>query len=459
MIRPGPIATVVIVNYNGAHLLPDCLDALDAQRTGAPEFETVVVDNASVDDSVELLEAKYPWVRIVVSATNLGFAGGNNLALRQVTTPFAVLLNNDATPEPGWLANLLAPFAADDAEHLGMVTGKIVFRPRFVRVAFGTSGFRPGVHDARELGVRVYAVIVRSTEMSADVTAKVLWESAAYGLERIGDLTYRWTRPTGEVLVPMPLELTASGQLREPVAVTLRVAAERTKELSIGSDRFDVGTQPSEVELRLPTGTPTSDVINNVGGVVLRDGYGADRGFQQLDHGQFDQPEEVFTACGNGLAIRSEIGAHVGWFDDDFFMYYEDVDLSWRVRALGWSIRYQPDAVLRHIHAASSTEWSPRWVFHVDRNRLLTLTKNASVRLAASAVLRYPLTTASMALRAGIEGMRVRRRPALRPYLLRAAVFASYLRLLPRMLRRRRAIARSASVGRPELESWLVTRS
>jgi hypothetical protein len=295
--------------------------------------------------------------------------------------------------------------------------------------------------------------------MSADVTAKVLWESAAYGLERIGDLTYRWTRPTGEVLVPMPLELTASGQLREPVAVTLRVAAERTKELSIGSDRFDVGTQPSEVELRLPTGTPTSDVINNVGGVVLRDGYGADRGFQQLDHGQFDQPEEVFTACGNGLAIRSEIGAHVGWFDDDFFMYYEDVDLSWRVRALGWSIRYQPDAVLRHIHAASSTEWSPRWVFHVDRNRLLTLTKNASVRLAASAVLRYPLTTASMALRAGIEGMRVRRRPALRPYLLRAAVFASYLRLLPRMLRRRRAIARSASVSRPELEAWLVTRS
>ena len=88
--------------------------------------------------------------------------------------------------------------------------------------------------------------------------------------------------------------------------MTLRVAAERDKELTIGADRFRVGTQPSDIELRLPAGTPARDVINNAGGVVLREGYGADRGFQQIDRGQFDEPEEVFTACGNGLAIRTE---------------------------------------------------------------------------------------------------------------------------------------------------------
>ena len=87
--------------------------------------------------------------------------------------------------------------------------------------------------------------------------------------------------------------------------------------------------------MRLPAGTPAGDVINNAGGVVLREGYGADRGFQQPDRGQFDEPEEVFTACGNGLALRTDLGATVGWFDDDFFMYYEDVDLSWRFRARG----------------------------------------------------------------------------------------------------------------------------
>ena len=77
-------------------------------------------------------------------------------------------------------------------------------------------------------------------------------------------------------------------------------------------------------------------------------------------------------------------------FDDDFFLYYEDTDLSWRLRSLGWRIRYQPAAVARHIHSASSVEWSPLFVFHTDRNRLLMLTKNARAGLAAREVLRYP---------------------------------------------------------------------
>ena len=111
---------------------------------------------------------------------------------------------------------------------------------------------------------------------------------------------------------------------------------------------------------------------------MLRDGYGADRGFQEVDEGQYDEPAEVFTACGNGMAMRTAVGRELGWFDDDFFMYYEDTDLSWRLRSRGWSIQYVPTAVLRHVHSATSTEWSPRWVFHVERNRLLMLTKNAS---------------------------------------------------------------------------------
>lgn len=97
-----PLATVIIVNWNGAHLLPDCLDGLRRQR-GSVAFETWVVDNASHDGSVQLLRDGYPEVRVVQSDRNRGFAGGNNLALRQVTTEFAVLLNNDAVPEPDWL--------------------------------------------------------------------------------------------------------------------------------------------------------------------------------------------------------------------------------------------------------------------------------------------------------------------------------------------------------------------
>src|SRR5215467_15521363 len=115
-------ATVVIVNYNGAHLLPACLQALDRQHDDAPPFDTIVVDNASADGSRELLAREYPWVRVIASPKNLGFAGGNNLALREIKTPVAVLLNNDATPEPGWLATLIAALDAPDAHNVAIVT-------------------------------------------------------------------------------------------------------------------------------------------------------------------------------------------------------------------------------------------------------------------------------------------------------------------------------------------------
>ena len=153
-----PLATVIIVNYNGAHLLPDCLRALDRQHADAAAFETVVVDNASSDGSCELLARDFPWVNVIESPRNLGFAGGNNRALREVTTPYAVLLNNDASPEPGWLRNLLATLEGPDGQDVGIATGKILFLPKFVRVELRTPAFRPGPQDTRELGVRVYGV-------------------------------------------------------------------------------------------------------------------------------------------------------------------------------------------------------------------------------------------------------------------------------------------------------------
>jgi GT2 family glycosyltransferase len=445
----GVRATVVIVNWNGAHLLPACLDAVAKLQTSF-RFETWVVDNASSDGSEELLRTRYPDVRVLQTGANLGFAGGNNAALRQVTTPFAVLLNNDATPEPDWLENLLSPFDAPDGDQLGAVTGKVVFLPRFVRLQLSTPGFTPGAHDSRDLGVRITSVQVSGEEKLGEV----LWERLTYGAEGPADGRFFWTRPEGELLLPVP----ADGA----VQLHLTWAAERTKDVVLswdgGSVTLPVTERPEPVSLTLPAELPRLDVVNNAGGIVLEDGYGADRAYQQVDDGRFDNATEVFTACGNGMAMRTELGRKLDWFDDDFFLYYEDTDLSWRIRARGYAIRYEPTAVLRHVHAASSGEWSPLFVFHVDRNRLLMLTKNATARFALRHVLRYPLTTASIAVRAARIGWAERRRPAVRPTLLRLRVIASYLRLLPKMLARRRANDRTRVVSKRDLERWLVPR-
>jgi GT2 family glycosyltransferase len=451
----SPLATVVIVNWNGMHLLPDCLDGLRRQR-GDLAFHTWVVDNASTDDSLGLLSDRYPEVRVLRSDRNRGFAGGNNLALREVTTPYAVLLNNDAVPEPEWLERLLAPLREPASEGIGATTGKVLFAPRFVRLRLSTPGFVPGAHDTRELGLRIGSIDVSvAGGPQRSVIGDVLWERLTYGPEGPPDGRFFWTRPTGELLIPVAD--------RGPLEITFGWAAERAKQVVLEGDGLDVpvtlavDTHPGHSAVKLPAGIPRIDVVNNVGGIVLGEGYGADRGYQQVDEGQYALPEEVFTGCGNGLAMRTELGHRLGWFDEDFFLYYEDTDLSWRLRALGYAIRYEPSAVLRHVHAATSQEWSPTFVFHVDRNRLLMLTKNATAGLAARAAGHYLLTSASIFVRTLRQAVDARNRPPVRPTLLRMRVVASYLRLLPRMLRRRRELNQAATVDRRVLQArWLT---
>ena len=461
----APLVTVVVLNWNGSHLLPACLDTLAKQDLDPQLWQACVVDNGSTDDSRDLLARAYPQVRVVENRANLGFAGGNNVALRAATTPFVALLNNDAYPEPDWLRRLLAELQAPGAERIAAVTSKLLFEPRFVALELETPAFRAAA-DPRDLGVQITAIEVDG----ADVTGEVLWDHGAYGAEAQGSRQFRWTRPRGRLMAPLP-----RGSTGEPSERRLTVVArsEQPKPLTIrfgdaadAEARGDSG-QPDEVRLQLttadtrydiaiPAGSRGVDVINNVGSFLHLPGYAADRGYQEPDIGQYDEPEDVFLMCGAAVGLRTAALEEVGVFDDDFFMYYEDTDLSWRLQAAGWRIRYAPDAVVRHLHSASSGEWSPFFTFHVERNRLLVFTKNAPARFAAWLVLRFNLTTLSMARRSLLQSLRQRRPPAVRPLLLRLRIMASYLRLLPSALLGRRRSSRIARHSpRAVFDRWL----
>jgi len=95
-------ASVVIVAYNSGELLQQCLDALAAQTM--PEFEAIIVDNASTDGSLERLRLPDRRFRLVPAGANLGFAAGSNLGIRKSCAPWIATLNPDALPAPGWLA-------------------------------------------------------------------------------------------------------------------------------------------------------------------------------------------------------------------------------------------------------------------------------------------------------------------------------------------------------------------
>jgi hypothetical protein len=100
--------SVVIVAWNAKHYLELCLDSL-AKVPPRRSMEVLVVDNASADDTIEMIEAKFPWVKLIKSPENLGFSKGNNVAIRQAQGRYIALVNPDVIVFPGCL-DALADF-------------------------------------------------------------------------------------------------------------------------------------------------------------------------------------------------------------------------------------------------------------------------------------------------------------------------------------------------------------
>jgi GT2 family glycosyltransferase len=336
--------TVVTVSWEAADLTLECLAGLAAQQLDDVRVDVVVVDNGSTDGTAARVAAAHPGVRVVRSSTNRGFAGGNNLALRDVRTPWVLLLNNDAVPDPDAIRTL--------------------------------------VHAARRA--------------PADVAA----------------------------LAPTVL-----------LAERFRAAAAGEAPDVVGPDGRWVSDPDGDVRL-----------VNSTGNEIRTDGFGVDRGWL-ADATRHDPPSEVFGFSGAAALLRTAALRDVGLFDERFFMYYEDSDLSWRLRLAGWRVLHCPGAVVSHAHAASSREGSDFFVFHDARNRLAMLTKDATTGLVVRSLVRFVLTSASLALR--------RRRPW-RETRVRLRVLVSYARMAPGLVVSRCRLRRDARVARRVVESLLV---
>jgi GT2 family glycosyltransferase len=188
--------------------------------------------------------------------------------------------------------------------------------------------------------------------------------------------------------------------------------------------------------------------INNAGGALTRWAAGYDRGFGEPDGPPFDAAAEVAAFCGGAALLRTAAVREVGGMPADFFLYYEDTDLSWRLRRAGYSIRYQPTAVVRHLHSATSDQSSASFAFYNQRNQLLTVLRNAPPELVVLVVLRFLLVTAVDAMRPGSRGHQHSARHRMR-------VLRDVLRLLPGALRARRANAKDPLSRRAFTRRWL----
>jgi GT2 family glycosyltransferase len=160
------------------------------------------------------------------------------------------------------------------------------------------------------------------------------------------------------------------------------------------------------------------------------------RGRGEPDDGRYDDDRDLFAASGGASLYRAELLRATGGFDEAFFAYYEDVDLSFRAQLAGWRVRYAPAARVRHRIGGTSSRVPDFARFHVLRNLVYLFVKDVPTALLPRCLPRFVLLYAALVVSGVVRG---HARVTLR------AAGAALLRL-PVLLARRRAVQATRTV-------------
>jgi GT2 family glycosyltransferase len=422
-----PSIGVVVVNYNGGDLTLACLRSV-LDSSWPPRLRVVLVDNASEDGVVARVRAELPAVEVLENLENVGFGAGCNRGIRAAgDVDYVALVNNDATVEPGWLRPLVAALETDPG--VGAACPKILFAGRYRYLELPSATTSRGRGDHRDLGVLLGGARVDD----ADVWRRVHLVDGTWGVEPDHDDGAQWTGAVAHLRVPLPHDAGAA-----TASLLLSADTPRAVELRSGDVVVTHTVGPEPAWFDVPTRGPGIQVVNNAGTELGPGGFGVDRGFQEPDDGSYDVPIDVFAWCGAAVLLRAEYLDDVGLFDEDLFLYYEDLELAWRGSSRGWRYRYVPTSVAHHVHAASSVSGSAFKRYFDERNHLLVLSRHGAPTDAARAIGRSLLVTASYARRDLIAPMLTGRSPHAQVVQARLRAWGGFVRRLPGALTRRR---------------------
>ncbi len=254
---------ISIVNFNGSKDTIECLESIDKLNLEDIKLGVIVVDNASIDDSIgtlKNLKLKSSNLKIIENKENLGFSGGHNVGIKYALengADYVVVLNNDVLLDKNLVKNLIA--SAQNDSSAGVISPKIYFAPNFE--------FHKDRYTKEDLG-------------------KVIWYAGG---------KMDWENLIGE-----------------------------------------------------------------------------HEGVDEVDKGQFEKRKKTDFASGCCMLIKKEVFGKTGYFDERYFLYYEDNDFSQRAKNLGYKIIYEPKAILWHKNAGSvGGSGSALQDYYITRNRLL----------------------------------------------------------------------------------------
>ena len=336
----------VVVNYNGGDEVLACLRALLASDWPRECLDVVVIDNGSVDGSVERVASELPDVRVVRSPGNLGYPAINQVVSDLTGVDLVAIVNPDAVVAPECL-RLLAE-ALDEDDRVGAACPKILLDGGYREVRFSLDG---------------------PPRASLDLLAVDAgrWHLTGPRVRRRWHRGVAWTVGDGSVL-----RTTAD-------RVSLVLQAHRLGRLTLtsGPERVSVDVGRRATEVPLPVGGEQFEVVQNAGSVIGAHGHGLNRGYHRPDGPALGVAVDVPAWCGAAVLLRSSYLQDVGLLDPRWFLYYEDTDLAWRGLLRGWRYRYVPAARVSHAHSTTIGHGSALYDVQHTRNRILTVTKNA----------------------------------------------------------------------------------
>lgn len=148
------------------------------------------------------------------------------------------------------------------------------------------------------------------------------------------------------------------------------------EELSLGFISDDIGSVACKM-----INFFNREIIDNAGDFIKRKGSPYARGHAEKDAGQYDKPELIWGACGGAAIYKREVFETIGFFDEDFFAYYEDVDLNFRMQLAGYKCYYNPKAICYHKRGATSKDKIGFETMLCEKNIVAVRLKNYPLKL------------------------------------------------------------------------------
>ncbi|MBI5888328.1 MAG: glycosyltransferase family 2 protein [Deltaproteobacteria bacterium] len=150
-MNKGTKVAIIVLNWNGHKDTIECVESL--KKTTYPDYEILIVDNGSSDGSEAILRKKFPELKLIQTGKNLGFAGGENIGIREALAKgadYVLLLNNDTTVDPDFAGELVK--AASLNPRAGILCSKVYLLSRPGIIWYAGASFHPWLGWGRHRG-------------------------------------------------------------------------------------------------------------------------------------------------------------------------------------------------------------------------------------------------------------------------------------------------------------------